>query len=41
MIWEGLETLGFRNILEYLACLSSTMPLSKPFQLADFEALET
>ena len=41
MVWDGLETSGFRNILERLACLSPTMPLSKPFQVADFEAFET
>ena len=41
MVWEGLQTLRFRNILECLGCLSPTMPLSQPFYVVDFEASET
>ena len=40
MVWEGIQTLGFRNILERLACLSPTMPLSQPLHVADLEASE-
>ena len=41
MVWEGIQTLGFRDILDCLAGLSPTMPLSQPFHVADFEASET
>ena len=41
MVWEGIQTLGFRDILERLAGLSPTMPLSQPFHVADLEASET
>ena len=33
MVWEAIETLGFRHILERLAALNLRVPLSQPFRV--------
>ena len=39
MVWEGIQTLGFRNILERLARWSPKMSLSKHFRVCDAECV--
>ena len=37
MVWDAIQTLGFREILERLAGLSPKVPLSQPFQVCKAE----
>ena len=39
MVWEAIETLGFRDLLKRLAGLNPKIPSSQPFRVCEAECV--